>query len=91
MLPRCRIQIRKRFIEEENINIIHQNTTHGDALFLPARQCRRRMVEILLHINDPSYLIHSTEHIVLLYTVILQCEGQILRHCKTDELSIRIL
>ncbi len=52
------IEVRQRFVEQEDLRIAHDGAAHGDALALAARERRRLAGEILGQVQDRSGGLH---------------------------------
>ena len=77
--PKLRIQIRKRFIEQESRSVADQRPSHGDSLTLAAGKLRRLALQQLLDIQHFRDVFHSPVDIDLGKPLKPECEGHVPR------------
>ena len=66
-------------------------TISSISLFLSAGQLGRLTVQIFAHVDAGSKLIDDRLHLIMRHLMVLQPEGDIIRHRRADELIVRIL
>ena len=89
--PRGRVQHRQGFVEQQNLDFIHQHPGHRHALFLAPGKFLGGVTEKLLHADDACRLPHSRRHLRRIHPLVLQRKGHVIRHRQPHELGRGIL
>ena len=91
LFPGRRVEIGERLVKEQDLHVVRQDAAHGDALLLAAGEFAGGVVEQVLQVDDACDLVNALFQLLLRDRVILECEGEVLRHGEADELAVRVL
>ena len=86
-----RIQIRERLVKQQQIHLIHHHARQSDPLLLSAGEIFGCMMQVTFDVNKESGSPDPFVQLRIPHTFILECKCNILRHCQSDKLSVRIL
>ena len=75
--PQRRVEVGKRFVEQEHFGLADDGSPDGDALPLPARQLRGRAREQVVEPQDPRRFPHAPVDLVLAEAGELQIERDV--------------
>ena len=86
-----RIQSCQRFIKKQDLDLIHQNSRHGDTLFLTTGEIIWRIFHTVLYADCSSSFIRKFFHLFSLDTIVFQSKRNIFADRESHKLAIRIL
>ncbi len=86
----CRVEIRQRLVEEEDLRVAHDCPADRDALALSARQRLGQAGKIRLELQDGRGVAHTAVDLVLAETRNAHAEGHVLidRHVRIERVAL---
>ena len=86
-----RIQVRGRLVQEQQARAHRENRRERQALLLPARQLRRRMIKGCVQAHRAQGLLHARPYLLAGNPQVLHTEGHVVTHAGQDHLGLRVL
>ena len=87
----ARIQVRGRLVQEQQARAHRENRRERQALLLPARQLRRRMMQGHVQARRAQGLLHARPDRLAGNPQVLHAESHVVTHASQDHLGLRIL
>lgn len=85
------VEVRRRFIEQEQPRLHGKNSRKGQALLLAARQVAGGMGQRKVEPHDIYSLAHAAPNLLTGKTEVLATEGDVISHPRQNHLRVRIL
>ena len=90
-LARRGVKVRQRLVEEHRAHVVDDDARDGHALLLPAGELGGRVAHVAGDADELRCGLYALFHLVLRDPLVLQREGDVLKHRHADELRVRVL
>ena len=87
----ARIQVRGRLVQEQQARAHRENRRERQALLLPARQLRRRMIKGHIQAHRIQGVGHARPYLLAGNPQVLHAEGNVVTHAGQDHLGLGVL